>query len=65
MRGFIEVTEFGSECKVLFPISGIVSVIEDGNGAIIELFFTSRGESIETTVRESFAEVKEKIAQAV
>lgn len=63
MKGFIEVTENESGLKVLCPVSKILSVVEDECGYVfIETGFDGSAESSGIEVRETFDEVKRKLA---
>lgn len=64
MKGFIEVTECESGCKLLYAIGKIQAVVSDGQDTFIETGFDRRGESAGAYVRESYEEVKGKIERA-
>ena len=63
MKGFIEVTERESGLQILCPVSKILSVVEDEDGCVfIETGFDGSAESSGIEVRETFSEVKRKLA---
>lgn len=63
MKGFIEVIENESGLKVLCPVSKILSVVEGEDGFVfIETGFDGSAESSGIVVRETFDEVKRKLA---
>ncbi len=64
MKGFIELTECESGCKVLYALSKIQAVVSDGRDTVIETGFDKKGESAGAYVRESYEEIKGKIEQA-
>ena len=71
VKGFIEVTEQSDGLKVLIPVSGIRSVIENPNGfAMIEyesMDFGSKAKDRFTVIwtAEDYEEIKEKIQNEV
>ena len=63
MKGFIEVTERDGGLRVLCPVSKILSVVEDEDGFVfIETGFDGSAESSGLEVRETFEEVRRKLA---
>lgn len=62
MEGFIEVTEIGG-CNVLVRIGKILSVLQGYDGTFIETGVDGKGVSIGILVRESYAEIKQKISE--
>lgn len=61
MTGFIEVTEKQENSKVLCPTARISAVLETKDGVFIETGIDTDGESTGILVKETFAEVKEKM----
>lgn len=62
MAKFIEVTELGGS-KVLLCIDKILSVLQEKNGTFIETGANDKGVSIGVMVRDSYAEIKQKICE--
>ena len=62
MDKFIEVTEIGGS-QVLVRIGKILSVLQERNGTFIETGANDKGVSIGIMVRESYAEIKQKICE--
>jgi len=66
MKGFIELTECESGCKVLYALGKIQAVVSDGADTFIEMNVDSRrsGTGVGVYVRESYEEIKAKIKEA-
>lgn len=64
MKGFIELTECESGCKVLYALSKIQAVVSDGVDIFIETGMDGKGKSTGAFVRECFEDIKAKIEQA-
>lgn len=62
MAKFIEVTEIGGS-KVLVCIGKILSVLEEKHGTFIETGANDKGVSMGIMVRDSYAEIKQKICE--
>lgn len=62
MTKFIEVTEIGGS-KVLLCIGKILSVLQEKDGTFIETGANDKGVSIGVMVRESYAEIKQKLCE--
>ncbi len=63
MKGFIELTAYGSGDKILCPLRVITGVCEDGGGVFVETGLDGKGKETGIFVTESFEEVKEKISK--
>lgn len=66
MKGFIELTECESGCKVLYSLEKIRAVLSDGDDTFIEMDVDGKrsGAGVGVYVRERYEEVKSKIAEA-
>lgn len=66
MKGFIELTECESGCKVLYALEKIQAVVSDGEDTFIEMDVDSKrsGAGVGVYVRERYEEVKARIAEA-
>lgn len=65
MKGFIEVTDFDGEMKVLLPVSKITAIVCDDDGSVfVELGMNSKGDSSGLLITESYGEIKEKIKES-
>ena len=62
MAKFIEVTEIGGS-KVLLCIGKILSVLQERDRTFIETGVDGKGVSIGVMVRETYAEIKQKICE--
>lgn len=65
MTGFIEVTEKQENSKVLCLTARISAVLETKDGVFIETGIDTDGESTGILVKETFAEVKEKMKNSL
>lgn len=65
MTGFIEVTEKQENSKVLCLMARISAVLETKDGVFIETGIDTDGESTGILVKETFAEVKEKMKNSL
>ncbi len=65
MTGFIEVTEKQENSKVLCSTARISAVLETKDGVFIETGIDTDGESTGILVKETFAEVKEKMKNSL
>lgn len=64
MKGFIEITEYESGLKVLYGIEKITAVLRDKKGVVfIETGTDGKGNSTGVVVRESYNEIKCKLAE--
>ena len=61
MKGFIELTAYGSGDKVLCPLRIITGVVEDTDGTFIETGLDSKGKLTGIFAVEKYEEVKQKI----
>lgn len=64
MKGFIEVTEYDGEAKILVPVEKITAIVCDCNGVYIEMGTNGDASSSGILVRESFEAVKRKIEKS-
>lgn len=62
MKGFIEVTDYYGDMKVLCPVQKITGIVCDASGDVfIEMGMDKSGDSSGILVRENFDEIKAKI----
>lgn len=64
MQGFIEVTDFDGEKKVLQAVSTITAVVQYKDGSVfVETGVDDEGVSLGVFVTESYEEIKRRLTQ--
>jgi len=65
MEGFLEVNELEDEVKVLLPLSRIRAIFVDDGSVFIETGFNDKTGSTGIYVKETYEEIRRKIAKLI